>query len=92
MNLFESAHTLELLSSLCVGLSLKALSAIGTLISSFALCVGGRCRQENEYAYFLSMLSERYGYIMDPDDVPADIKARSVNVTDIMSYGPGGHS
>ncbi|KAK7494275.1 hypothetical protein BaRGS_00014557 [Batillaria attramentaria] len=35
-----------------------------------------RCRQENEYAYFLSMLSERYGYVMDPKDVPEDIKAR----------------
>ena len=38
-----------------------------------------RCRQENEYPYFLSMLSERYGYVMDPADVPSDIKARSVH-------------
>ncbi|KAL8585818.1 hypothetical protein ACOMHN_065168 [Nucella lapillus] len=35
-----------------------------------------RCREENEYSYFLSMLSERYGYVMDPSQVPDDIKAR----------------
>ncbi|XP_076439572.1 uncharacterized protein LOC143279413 [Babylonia areolata] len=37
-----------------------------------------RCREENQYPYFLSMLSERYGYVMDPSQVPDDIKARRV--------------
>ena len=54
------------------------------LLSTFS--VGDRCREENEYPYFLSMLSERYGYVMDPEGVPSDIKARSVKAADKQSY------
>ncbi|XP_041366905.1 TPR repeat-containing protein DDB_G0287407-like [Gigantopelta aegis] len=35
-----------------------------------------RCREENEYPYFLGMLSERYGYVMKSEDVPEDLKLR----------------
>ncbi|XP_055957078.1 TPR repeat-containing protein DDB_G0287407 isoform X2 [Patella vulgata] len=35
-----------------------------------------RCREENEFPYFLCMLSERYGYVCDPAEVPEDIKVR----------------
>ncbi|ESO87193.1 hypothetical protein LOTGIDRAFT_229331 [Lottia gigantea] len=35
-----------------------------------------RCREEDEFPYFLCMLSERYGYVCDPLDVPEDIKIR----------------
>ena len=57
----------------------KLFQSVRKLSTVRFFCVVGRCRQENEYPYFLSMLSERYGYVMDPADVPSDIKARSVH-------------
>ncbi|XP_050419113.1 TPR repeat-containing protein DDB_G0287407 [Patella vulgata] len=35
-----------------------------------------RCREENEFPYFLCMLSERYGYVCDDETVPDDIKTK----------------
>ncbi|XP_046565446.1 telomerase protein component 1-like [Haliotis rubra] len=35
-----------------------------------------RCREQNECPYFLNMLSERYGSVMKPEEVPEDIKLR----------------
>ncbi|PVD30644.1 hypothetical protein C0Q70_09917 [Pomacea canaliculata] len=35
-----------------------------------------RGRQENEYVYFLNMLSERYGFVLNVEEVPDDIKTK----------------
>ena len=39
-----------------------------------------RCYEENEFPYFLNMLSQRYGWVPRYDQVPEDIKHRCVNL------------
>ena len=53
-----------------------------------------RCYEENEFPYFLSMLSQRYGWVPTYDQVPEDIKHRLVDFTHEHStvlYGARGY-
>ena len=43
-----------------------------------------RCYEENEFPYFLNMLSQRYGWVPRYDQVPEDIKHRCVNLRQVL--------
>ena len=53
-----------------------------------------RCYEENEFPYFLNMLSQRYGWLPTYDQVPEDIKHRLADLThkhDTVLYGARGY-
>ncbi|CAC5362199.1 unnamed protein product [Mytilus coruscus] len=58
-----------------------------------------RCREENIYPYFLSLVSERFGWVPKIEEVPNDIRARykwmpgmSVTTSEIMVGGYWGQN
>ena len=44
-----------------------------------------RCYEENEFPYFLNMLSQRYGWVPTYDQVPEDIKLLWYYCTNVLS-------
>ncbi|CAG2228476.1 unnamed protein product [Mytilus edulis] len=60
---------------------------------------GGVCREENIYPYFLSLVSERFGWVPKIEEIPDDIRARykwmpgmSVTTSEIMVGGYWGQN
>ncbi|CAG2205124.1 unnamed protein product [Mytilus edulis] len=58
-----------------------------------------RCREENIYPYFLSLVSERFGWVPKIEEIPDDIRARykwmpgmSVTTSEIMVGGYWGQN